>query len=191
MSSNSEECNAQSLFIKVQKKMASKFTSRSTMKMFSDKLSSRILDNLYKILRNYTGSKTTANQILKHIIGITVKLHILNQNKIFNEHETKTLRDLMKSISKAAKCFVDIGGPKYGYRNAGKLQTILGEIKGFVEVLAVNHLKEKSKSKIEFCSSVLLDIKFLEAILKNDELYNDYVEEICDDLVYLMDRQIL
>ncbi|CAF4405508.1 unnamed protein product, partial [Adineta steineri] len=103
--------SAQSLGVRAQKKILSKLSSKSVAKVFIDETSGRILDNLHKLTRGYSGNKKEADKLLRSIIKTIVKLGILYKNNLFNEFELKLIdefRNRFHSLSKAIVTFYEV-----------------------------------------------------------------------------------
>ncbi|CAF5048189.1 unnamed protein product [Rotaria sp. Silwood1] len=104
----SVNASALSLGIRAQKKLLSKLSSKSVAKIFIDETSGRILDNLHKLVRNYSGKKD-ADKLLKSIIKTIVKMGILYKNDLFTEHELKLIDEFRNRFHSLAKSIITYG----------------------------------------------------------------------------------
>ncbi|CAF4564478.1 unnamed protein product [Rotaria sp. Silwood2] len=103
----SVNASALSLGIRAQKKLLSKLSSKSVAKIFIDETSGRILDNLHKLARNYSGKKD-ADKLLKSIIKTIVKMGILYKNDLFTENELKLIDEFRNRFHSLAKSIITL-----------------------------------------------------------------------------------
>ena len=178
--------NAQSLALRLQKKVASKMSSKSVAKIFIDDTTGRLLDNLSSLIRDYSGSKKQAENILTDLIKIIVKIGILFKNNQFSTDELEmcnTFRQKFHFFVKSALSFYEIN---FTF-DSEHLQNLLTEGQKLIQSIVQKHLTDKSKNRIDnifnFCSSQ----DFIREIYKNDK-YKVTMTVIVDDTRSLLDE---
>ena len=67
--------DSRGLGLRAQKKLAGKMGRKMT-KAFIDDTTGRVLDNTYRIMKEYKGNKKDAEKLLKYIIKTVVKVSI-------------------------------------------------------------------------------------------------------------------
>lgn len=181
--------NAQSLALRVQKKIASKMSNKNVAKIFIDDTTGRILDNLHKLVKEYSNSKKQAESILNDIIKVIVKIGILVKNEQLSNEELKTcnsFRQNFHSFAKSALSFYEIEYTLDQNYLHGLLKTCQSQMHSIVR----QHLTDKSKSRIDNVFNFCADIKFLEEIFKNQK-YSNLMKIIVDDARKLVDEGML
>ncbi|KAF7226666.1 alpha-induced protein 8-like protein 2 B, partial [Nothobranchius furzeri] len=96
------EFSSKDMALKAQKKILSSMANRSSVQMFIDDTTSEILDELYRVSKEYTGNKAEAQKILKNLIKIAVKIGLLFRNNRFNEEELVIAKDFKKKLNQGA-----------------------------------------------------------------------------------------
>lgn len=181
--------SAQSLALRVQKKVASKMSNKNMAKIFIDETSGRLLDNLYKLVKDYSGNKKIAETILNDIIKVIVKIGILVKNEQLSPSEIKNCDNFRQSFhlfTKSALSFYEIEytfDPKY-------LNNILVSCHSYMHDIIRGHLTDKSKKRVDNVFNFFTEIKFLEEIFRNGK-YSVIMKAIFDDARKLVDQGLL
>ena len=81
---------ARDIGLRAQKKILSRMASKNVARAFIDDTTSSILDNLYRLVKSYTGNKKEAEKVVKNMIKVAIKLGVLYRNGQFNQEELKT-----------------------------------------------------------------------------------------------------
>lgn len=79
--------STKSLALQAQKKLMSKMATKSMANLFIDDTSSEVLDELYRVTKEYTHNRKEAQKIIKNLIKMVVKLGVLYRNNQFNVEE--------------------------------------------------------------------------------------------------------
>lgn len=90
--------SSKDMALKAQKKILSSMASKSSVQMFIDDTTSEILDELYRISKEYTGNKAEAQKVIKNLIKIAVKIGLLFRNNRFNTEELIVAQDFKKKL---------------------------------------------------------------------------------------------
>ena len=79
--------STKSLALQAQKKLMSKMATKSVANLFIDDTSSEVLDELYRVTKEYTRNRKEAQKVIKNLIKMVVKLGVLYRNNQFNGEE--------------------------------------------------------------------------------------------------------
>lgn len=79
--------STKSLALQAQKKLMSKMATKSMANLFIDDTSSEVLDELYRVTKEYTRNRKESQKIIKNLIKMVVKLGVLYRNNQFNSDE--------------------------------------------------------------------------------------------------------
>lgn len=79
--------STKSLALQAQKKLMSKMATKSMANLFIDDTSSEVLDELYRVTKEYTRNRKESQKIIKNLIKVVVKLGVLYRNNQFNSEE--------------------------------------------------------------------------------------------------------
>ena len=90
--------NSKGLGLRVQKKLASKMSTKSVAKVFIDELTGQLLDNVYLLVKEYSGDKKEAEKIVKYLIKVTIKIAIAYRNDQFNNEELDLISEFKKKF---------------------------------------------------------------------------------------------
>jgi hypothetical protein len=163
---NNETGGSQSLAMRIQKKVASKMSNKNVAKIFIDDLTGRLLDNLYNLVKAYTGSKKQAENILNDIIKIIVKIGLLVRNNQLTQSEftlCDSFRQTFHLFVKSALSFYEI---EYTF-DKEHLSSLLKSCQATLHLIIKNHLTENSKHRVDNVFEFFVDKKFLEDVLRN------------------------
>lgn len=183
---NNTQVNSHSLALRVQKNIASKMASKNMAKVFIDETTGRILDNLYKLAKEYTSSKKEAEKLLKDTIKIIIKIGILHKNNEFSSDELRLCDDFRHKfhfLTKSALSFYEID---YTF-DRQHLSDSLKQCKDMTHQIIKRHLTDKSKQRVDHVYDFFSDPKFLEEIYKTDSKHRAIFGLIVDDARKLLD----
>jgi len=178
--------NAQSLAFRLQKKIASKVSNKNVAKIFIDDLTGRILDNLYKVVKEYSSSSKQAESILNDIIKIIVKIGLLFKNDKLNQNELKECNNFRQNFHifvKSALSFYEVDFTfDYDY-----LSSILTNCRNSINSVIKNHLTDKSLKRVENVFDFFKERQFLEEVFKTSK-YRSLMDVIVKDTRVLLDE---
>ncbi|CAF3590478.1 unnamed protein product [Rotaria sordida] len=183
--------SAQSLGIRAQKKLLSKISSKSVVKVFIDDTSSHVLDNLHKLIRAYSDSKKEADKLLKSIIKTIVKLGILYKNNLFNEYELKLIEDFRSRFHSLSKAIVTFYEVDFTFDRVF-LTRMCKECQDLTHKIISTHLTQKSHIRIDYIFNYLSNLQFIEYVFNsNSTATRAIIKEIVQDMNSLMDAGLL
>jgi len=92
-----ENFDAQSIGLRLQKKLLGKVTSRRVVSAFIDDTTARLLNNLYRLSRDlHSGDKRSAEKAVRRLIKTVIKAGILYRNEQFNADELALAEEFQK-----------------------------------------------------------------------------------------------
>eukprot|EP00061_Rhincodon_typus_P014963 g42368.t1 len=144
--------------------------TKAVANMLIDDTSSEILDELYKVTRDYTSDKKEAHKVLKDLIKIALKIGILYRNNQFNQDEVEVVDKFKKKLNQAAMTAVSFYEVEFTFdRNV--LAELLTECKDLLHILIERHLTPKSHGRIDHVFRLFADVEFLkysDSLLEDD-----------------------
>lgn len=109
-----ESFDAQSIGLRLQKKLLGKVTSRRVVSAFIDDATARLLNNLYRLSRDlHDGDKRAAEKAVRRLIKTVIKIGILYRNEQFTADELALAEDFQKRfriIAMTIVSFHQVGG---------------------------------------------------------------------------------
>lgn len=94
--------SSKEMALKAQKKILSTMATKSSVQMFIDDTTSEILDELYRVSKEFSGNKTEAQKVIKDLIKIAVKIGVLFRNNRFNTDEMGVAQEFKKKLHTGA-----------------------------------------------------------------------------------------
>ncbi|CAF1343047.1 unnamed protein product [Adineta steineri] len=182
--------SALSLGVRAQKKLLSKLSSKSVAKIFIDETSGRILDNIHKLARNYSGKKD-ADKLLKSIIKTIVKMGILYKNDLFTEHQLKLIDEFRNRFHSLSKSIITLYEVDFTF-DRSVLTRMCKECQDLTHKIISTHLTQKSHARIDFVYNYVSNLAFLEySFNPNSTVNRAIIKEIVEDMHSLMDAGFL
>ena len=97
-----ESFSSKDMAMQAQKKILSHMANKSMVNMFIDDNSSEIMDELYRVSKEYTGNRTEAQKVIKDMIKIAVKIGVLFRHNRFSTGELGLAQDFKKKLHQGA-----------------------------------------------------------------------------------------
>lgn len=117
-----ENFNSKDFAMKAQKKILSNMANKSVMQMFIDDTSSEILDELYRVSKQYTGNRTEAQKVIKDLVKIVVKIAVLFKHNRFSEDELRLAQTFKKKLHMGAMTVISFHEVKPTYSETKMFQ---------------------------------------------------------------------
>uniref|UniRef100_H3AH68 TNF alpha induced protein 8 like 3 n=3 Tax=Latimeria chalumnae TaxID=7897 RepID=H3AH68_LATCH len=185
-----EGFNSKNLALQAQKKILSKMASKAVANMLIDDTSSEILDELYKVSKEYTRNKKETHKIMKNLIKVALKVGILYRNNQFNQEELEIVEKFKKKLNQTAMTAVSFYEVEYTF-DKSVLAGLLNECKELLHELVTGHLTPKSLGRINNVFNHFADVEFLTALYNIDGDYRPYLKKICEGVNKLLDEGVL
>lgn len=184
-----ENFDSKNVGLRIQKKLLGGMASKSVAKVFIDETSGRILDNLFKIARTYSGSKHTAEKLIKNMIKTVIKIGILQKNNQFNSEELALVGDFRKKFTHACMTIISFYEVDFTF-DRNFLAKCINECRNILKKLVLQHLTEKSLQRIDYVFDFFSDLNFLDTLFKSNEPYHELLGKVVGDLNKLFDDGI-
>ncbi|XP_013393953.1 tumor necrosis factor alpha-induced protein 8-like protein [Lingula anatina] len=189
-SGDQQQFRAQSLGLRIQKKWAGKLAKKDVAKIFIDDQTGHLLDVLFSIAKDYSGSKGQAEKLVKHMIKMPIKIGILYRHNQFNSDELSQAENFREKFHVAARTFVKMYEGKMTF-DAQVLANNLRECRDILKLVINNHLTPKSHDRLDHVVAFFGDPEFLTAVFQKDGPYRQRLGEIVTECHQLMDQGIL
>ena len=185
-----EAFDSKSLGLRTQKKLLGKMASKKIVKHFIDDTSARLLDQVYKVSKDYSGSKKTAEKLMKDLIKTVIKIGILYRNEQFNTEELELAERFKKKFRTVAMTVISFYEVDYSF-DKNFLSRGLNECRAILRQLVERHLTEKSLVRIDNVFNFFCEPDFLEAMFRADSAYRPQLKKMVIDLNSLIDNNVL
>ncbi|KAJ8249353.1 hypothetical protein GJAV_G00233870 [Gymnothorax javanicus] len=187
LSPGQESFNSRSLASQLQKNILSKMATVAVANLLTDDTSSEILDELYKVSREYTKSKKEAHKIVRDVIKIALKIAVLYRNQCFSAEELDTVERFRKKMNQAAMTAVSFHEVEYTFE-ASILAELLQECRDLLHELVEPHLTARSHARIDHVFNHFSSADFLTTLYGPAEEYQLCLRNICSGINKLLDE---
>ena len=184
-----ENFDSKNVGLRIQKKLLSSMASKSVAKVFIDETSGRILDNLFRIARSYSGSKHVAEKLIKNMIKIVIKIGILQKNEQFNNEEQMFIANFRKKFRHTCMTIMSFYEVDFTY-DRNFLAKCFNECRDILKKLVQRHLTDKSLNRIDHVCDFYSNLEFLDTLFKTNDPYRELLGKIVADLNKLFDDGI-
>uniref|UniRef100_A0A8C9FH18 Tumor necrosis factor alpha-induced protein 8 n=1 Tax=Pavo cristatus TaxID=9049 RepID=A0A8C9FH18_PAVCR len=179
--------NSKSLAIQAQKKILGKMVSKSIATTLIDDTSSDVLDELYRVTKEYTQNKKEAEKIIKNLIKIVLKLAILYRNNQFNQDEIALMEKFKKKVHQLAKTVVSFHQVDYTF-DRNFLSKLLNDCRELLHQIIQRHLTAKSHGRVNNVFDHFSDCEFLAALYNPFGPYKLHLQKLCDGVNRMLDE---
>ncbi|KAB0397036.1 hypothetical protein E2I00_018237 [Balaenoptera physalus] len=180
-----ESFSSKSLALQAEKKLLSKMAGRSVAHLFIDETSSEVLDELYRVSKEYTHSRPQAQRVIKDLIKVAVKVAVLHRNGCFSPSEMALATRFRQKLRQGAMTALSFGEVDFTFE-AAVLAGLLSECRDMLLELVEHHLTPKSHGRIRHVFDHFSDPGLLTALYGPD--YTQHLGKICDGLRKLLDE---
>ncbi|XP_063003005.1 tumor necrosis factor alpha-induced protein 8-like protein 1 isoform X1 [Elgaria multicarinata webbii] len=179
--------STKNLAVQAQKKLLSKMASKNMASMFIDDTSSEILDELYRVTKEFTRNRKEAQKIIKNLIKIVVKLAVLYRNGQFSTDELLVMERFRKKVHTLAMTAVSFYQIDFTF-DRRVMSSMLQECRDLLHQAVNTHLTAKSHSRINHVFNHFADYEFLSALYGSSEPYRTHLQRICEGLNQMLDE---
>lgn len=179
--------NSKNLAVQAQKKILGKMVSKSIATTLIDDTSSDVLDELYRVTKEYTHNKKEAEKIIKNLIKTVIKLAILYRNNQFNQDELALMEKFKKKVHQLAMTVVSFYQVDYTFdRNV--LSRLLNECREMLHQIIQRHLTAKSHGRVNNVFDHFSDCEFLAALYNPFGTYKPHLQKLCEGINKMLDE---
>ncbi|XP_072457953.1 tumor necrosis factor alpha-induced protein 8-like protein 1 isoform X1 [Notamacropus eugenii] len=186
-SANMDTFSTKNLALQAQKKLLSKMASKTMASVFIDDTSSEVLDELYRVTKEFTRNRKEAQKIIKDLIKIVMKLGILYRNGQFSPEELVLMERFRKKVHHLAMTAVSFYQIDFTF-DRRVMATTLHECRDLLHQAVNTHLTSKSHSRINHVFNHFADFEFLAALYGPSEPYRSHLRRICDGINKMLDE---
>ncbi|XP_072535655.1 tumor necrosis factor, alpha-induced protein 8-like protein 2 B [Salminus brasiliensis] len=182
-----ENFSSKDLALKAQKKILSNMASKSVVQMFIDDTSSEILDELYRVSKEYTGNRTEAQKVIKDLIKVVVKIAVLFRHNRFSEEELSLAQTFKKKLHQGAMTAISFHEVEFTFDKA-VMSEILTACRDMMLKLVATHLTPKSHGRINHVFNHYSDPELLTQLYNPDGPFKSNLTKICNGLNKLLEE---
>ncbi|XP_013873170.1 tumor necrosis factor, alpha-induced protein 8-like protein 2 B [Austrofundulus limnaeus] len=178
--------SSKDMALKAQKKILSSMANRSSVQMFIDDTTSEIMDELYRVSKEYTGNKAVAQKVIKNMIKIAVKIGVLYRNHRFSEEELKIAQDFKKKLHQGAMTAISFYEVDFTFDKA-VMSELLNSCRDLLINLVNTHLTAKSHDRINHVFNHYSDPQLLTKLYDPNGPFKPNLTKICTGLNKLIE----
>ncbi|XP_030605565.1 tumor necrosis factor, alpha-induced protein 8-like protein 2 B [Archocentrus centrarchus] len=178
--------NSKDMAMKAQKKILSSMATKSSVQMFIDDTTSEILDELYRVSKEYSGNKSEAQKVIKDLIKIAVKIGVLFRNNRFNTEELGVAQDFKKKLHQGAMTAISFYEVDFTFDKT-VMADILTSCRDLLLKLVNTHLTAKSHGRINHVFNHYSDPQLLTSLYNPDGPFRPNLTKICKGLNKLVE----
>ncbi|OCT66559.1 tumor necrosis factor alpha-induced protein 8-like protein 2 isoform X1 [Xenopus laevis] len=182
-----ETFSSKDLALQAQKKILSRMASKSMVNMFIDETSSEILDELYRVSKEYTKNKTESQKVIKNLIKIAVKIGVLFRHNRFSPEELVLAEDFKNKLHNGAMTAISFYEVEFTFEK-DVLPDILMECKKLLLRLVEKHLTPKSHGRIQHVFNHFADSEMLNQLYDPKGSLRPHLQKMCHGLNKLIDE---
>ncbi|XP_004865784.1 tumor necrosis factor alpha-induced protein 8-like protein 1 [Heterocephalus glaber] len=173
--------STKSLALQAQKKVLSKMPCKAVVAALVDDTSSEVLDELYRATKEFTRSRRAAQQLLKDLVKVAVKVAVLLRAGQLGAEELARLRRFRQRARGLAMTAVSFRQVAFTF-DRRVLAAGLLECRDLLHQAAGPHLTAKSHARISRVFGHLANGDFLAALYGPAEPYRSHLDKICEGL---------
>ncbi|KAL1788095.1 tumor necrosis factor alpha-induced protein 8 isoform X2 [Sigmodon hispidus] len=182
--------NSKNLAVQAQKKILGKMVSKSIAITLNDDTSSEVLDELYRVTKEYTQNKKEAVRVIKNLIKTVLKLAILYRNNQFNQDELALMEKFKKKVHQLAMTVVSFHQMEYTFdRNV--LSRLLNECRDLLHDIIQRHLIAKSHRPVNNVFDHFSDCDFLAALYNPFGKFKPHLQKLCNGISKMLDEETI
>ncbi|KAM9806501.1 tumor necrosis factor, alpha-induced protein 8-like protein 2 B [Syngnathus typhle] len=178
--------NSKDTALKVQKKILSSMATKASVQLFIDDTTSEILDELYRVSKEYTGNKVEAHKVLKDLIKIAVKIGLLFRNNRFSTEELLLAQDFKKKLHQGAMTAISFYEVDFTFEKTVMSELLTG-CRDLLLKLVNSHLTPKSHGRINHVFNHYADPELLTRLYQPDGPFRNHLVHICKGLNKLIE----
>lgn len=186
----SDVFDSKNIGLRTQKKLLGKMATKKIAKVFIDDTAGRLLDNLFKLARDYSQSKKTAEKLTKDLIKTVIKIGILYRNEQFNQAEIDMADKFRRKFRAVAMTVISFYEVDFSF-DKNFLSKGLLECSAMLKQLVQRHLTEKSLGRIDNVFQFYCSPPFLETLFRPNGPYRETLECIVKDLHLMLQNNQL
>lgn len=178
--------SSKDISVKAQKKILSTMATKSSVQMFIDDTTSEILDELYRVSKEYTGNKSEAQKVIKDLVKIAVKIGVLFKNNRFSTEELAVAQDFKKKLHQGAMTAISFYEVDFTFDKT-VMADLLSTCRDLLLKLVNTHLTAKSHGRINHVFNHYSDPQLLTQLYEPSGPFRPNLTKICKGLNKLVE----
>lgn len=155
--------------------------------MFIDDTTSEILDELYRVSKEYSGNRNEAQKVVKNLIKIAVKIGVLFRHNRFSTEELGMAQDFKKKLHQGAMTAISFYEVEFTFDKA-VMSELLTSCRDLLLKLVNTHLTPKSHGRINHVFNHYADPELLTKLYDPDGPFRAHLTKICNGLNKLLEE---
>ncbi|KAJ7985539.1 hypothetical protein DPEC_G00353130 [Dallia pectoralis] len=185
-----ESFSSKDMAMRVQKKVLSHMANKSVVQMFIDDTSSEILDELYRVSKEYSGNRAEAQKVVKDLIKIAMKVGVLFRHNRFSPDEMSLAHDFKKKLHQGAMTAISFYEVEFTFDKTVMSELLTG-CRDLLLKLVDTHLTAKSHGRINHVFNHYADPELLTQLFNPNGPFKKNLNKICTGLNKLIDEGTL
>ncbi|XP_055521996.1 tumor necrosis factor, alpha-induced protein 8-like protein 2 B [Leucoraja erinacea] len=178
--------NSKDIALRTQKKLLSKMASKTLAHLFIDDTSGAILDEFYRVSKEFTGNRGESQKVLKNLVKIAVKIGVLFRHQQFSADELRLAEDFKRRLRRGALTVISFHEVAFTFE-PGVMSDSLTESRDLLLRLVAAHLTPKSHGRIKHVFNHFANPDLLTKLYGPEEPYTSHRQKICDGLNKLLE----
>ncbi|KAA0711917.1 Tumor necrosis factor alpha-induced protein 8-like protein 1 [Triplophysa tibetana] len=178
--------STKNLALQAQKKLMSKMATKTMANLFIDDTSSEVLDELYRVTKEYTRNRKEAQKIIKNLIKMVVKLGVLYRNGQFNNEELALVDRFRKKVHTLAMTTVSFYQIDFTF-DRRIMSNLLNDCRELLHQAVNRHLTAKSHGRINHVFNHFSDCDLLATLYGPSEVYRAHLQKIAEGVNKMLD----
>uniref|UniRef100_A0A0A9WCY8 Tumor necrosis factor alpha-induced protein 8-like protein n=1 Tax=Lygus hesperus TaxID=30085 RepID=A0A0A9WCY8_LYGHE len=183
----SEGFKSRDIGLRAQKKILSRMANKNVAKMFIDDTTASLLDNLYRMAKQYTDNKKESEKLIKNIIKVVIKIGVLYRNEQFNAEEIRLAEKFKNKFHSAAMAVISFHEVEFSY-DRPYLHKAMQDSHALLRQVVGRHLTDKSLQRIDSVFSFFGNPQFLDTVFKPESAYKEVLDRLVSDISKAMDE---
>ncbi|XP_038643220.1 tumor necrosis factor, alpha-induced protein 8-like protein 2 B [Scyliorhinus canicula] len=185
-----ESFSSKDLAMKAQKKILSRMASKTMAQFFIDDTSAEILDELYRVSKEFTGNRAESQKVLKNLVKVAVKIGVLYRHQRFSKQELALAEEFKRKLHQGAMTAVSFHEVAFTFEQS-VMTELLGESRDLLLRLVEGHLTPKSHGRISHVFDHFANVDLLTKLYAPDGAYPAHLQKICAGLNKLIEEGTL
>ncbi|XP_041095367.1 tumor necrosis factor alpha-induced protein 8-like protein 2 [Polyodon spathula] len=182
-----EAFSSKDVAMQVQKKILSRMAGKSMVHMFVDDTSSEILDELYRVSKEYTGNRGEAHKIMKDLVKVAVKIGVLYRHNKFSAEELQLADEFKRKLHFGAMTAISFYEVEFTFDKA-VMSEILTDCRDMLLKLVDKHLTPKSHGRINHVFNHFSDKELLTQLYNSKGPFWGHLQKICTAMNKLVEE---
>ncbi|XP_066252140.1 tumor necrosis factor alpha-induced protein 8-like protein isoform X2 [Euwallacea similis] len=178
---------ARDIGLRAQKKILSRMAGKNIAKVFIDDVTSSLLDNLYRLAKQYSNNKKESEKLIKNIIKVVIKLGVLHRNNLLTEEDMKLAEKFKNKFRMAGMTIISFYEVDFSY-DRNYLVKALSDSQRILQSIISKHLTDKSLNRVESVFAFFTNENFLDSIFKRNSEYREALGRVVSDLNKAIDN---